>query len=233
MGGRSRKKPSSESLEIEDYLPRKKGRFWFPHHTQEHPMCCAPASVRMLAEWLTGKLYTENAVAKAIGWKGSYRGTLAHRRRLVSFLEGLGGKASWAWWWKSELPHDPERDEELRDQLMMTKADPVVAMCLVSLYRCTSRLSYTNLAPVNVGHWILVRSVRTVSTEMDAEQRSSAPGDRRTHVAVVHDPAFTEPYFETWDSLSGRVIDSALVVRRRRLSSRDARDDARTPRRHS
>ncbi len=206
-------------LESEDQLPRSPDLYWFPHHTQEHGMSCAPACARMIAEWMTKRLWTEKVVAKAIGWNGSYRPSYAQKKKLTAFVHRTGGRGRWAWSHCSFEERNLENERALRDDLLLDKKAKRpkmrVAMLLVAAYRCNARLAHTALTPVNVGHWLIARSIRRVSTELDSEVRASTAGTPMVDLAVVHDPAFTEPYFETWDSLCGRVIDSAFVIEKR------------------
>jgi len=206
-------------LELEDQLPRAPDRYWFPHHTQEHGMSCAPACARMIAEWLTKKLWLEKDVAKAIGWNGSFRPSYPQRRKLNDFVRRVSGTGRWAWCHSSVEGRDAGNEAMLRDDLAIDpkKKRPKmrVAMLLVAAYRCNARLAQTPMIPVNVGHWLIARSIRRVSAELDSEVRAKTPGTPMLDLALVNDPAFAEPYFETWDSLCGRVIDSAFVVERR------------------
>src|SRR5688572_21919097 len=156
-------------LEFEDQLPRSPDLFWFPQHTQEHGMTCAPACARMIAEWLAKELWTEKEVAKAIGWNGSYRPSYVQRRRLTDFLRRVGGKSRWAWSHCSIEARHPENERLLRDELVIDRAAKRpkmrVAMLLVAAYRCNARIAHTSMIPVNVGHWLIARSIRRVSTE--------------------------------------------------------------------
>jgi hypothetical protein len=211
-------------LEVEDQLPKLRDDLWFPHHTQEHSFGCGPACVRMIAEWLTGRLWKEKDVAERIGWRGHFRPSPLQRKKTAAFLGRIGAKVDWRFCWRGADEIDIPAETALRDLLDVDARATAVAMLHVASYRCNARLAQTRQVPVNFGHWIVVRAIRKVSPDMDSEVRAHPPKKGRTvHLAVVDDPAFTEARFEPWESISAQVIDSALVVcrkpRDRRLSS--------------
>lgn len=214
----------AERLETEDQLPKLPDDLWFPHHTQEHGMACAPACVRMIAEWVTGRCWKEKEIADRIGWRGHFRPNPTQRARLTTFLRRIGARAEWRFCYCGGDDVDVAAETALRDRLDVDAAPPAVAMLHIASYRCNARLAQTRQVPVNFGHWIIARAIRRVSPEMDSEVRARPPKSGRiVHLAVVDDPAYTEARFEPWGSISAQVIDTALVVTRRPRPARRGR----------
>jgi len=204
---------SAARLEAEDQLPRLRDDLWFPHHLQEHPMACGPACVRMIAEWVTGRLWKEKDIGEHIGWRGHFRPTPAQRRRTLTFLSRIGAKADFRFCYRGADEIDVAKEAALRDELDLDARTPAIAMLHIASYRCNARLAQTRQVPVNFGHWIIVRAIRRVSPDMDGEVRAHPPKKGRiVRLAVVDDPAYVEARFEPWDSISAQVIDTALVV---------------------
>lgn len=204
-------------LEAEDQLPKLRDDLWFPHHTQEHSMACGPACLRMIAEWVTGRLWKEKDVAERVGWRGHFRPNPTQRKKTLAFLSRIGADASFSFCWRGADEVDLAAEAALRDELDIDARSPAVAMLHVASYRCNARLAQTRQIPVNFGHWILARAIRKVSPDMDSEVRAHPPKKGRiVHLAVVDDPAYTEARFEPWDSISAQVIDTALVVRKKK-----------------
>lgn len=212
---------SAGRLETEDALPKLRDDLWFPHHVQEHAFACGPACLRMIAEWITGRLWKEKDVADRIGWRGHFRPSPTQRTKTSAFLSRIGAKADWRFCWKGADEIDLPAETAIRDILAIDARTPAIAMLHVASYRCNARLAQTRQVPVNFGHWIVVRAVRKVSPDMDADVRAHPPKKGRVvHLAVIDDPAYTEARFEPWDSISAQVIDTALVVTRRSRSRR-------------
>lgn len=212
---------TAAELEAEDQLPKLRDDLWFPHHIQEHWMACGPACLRMIAEWVTGRLWKEKDVAARIGWRGHFRPSPAQRRKTTAFLSRIGAKADWRFCYRGADEIDLAAEGTVRDLLDVDSRTPAIAMLHIASYRCNARLAQTRQVPVNFGHWIVARAIRKVSPDMDSEVRAHPPKKGRlVHLAVVDDPAFTEARFEPWDSISAQVIDTALLVtkkpRRRR-----------------
>lgn len=208
---------SAARLEAEDQLPRLRDDLWFPHHTQEHSMACGPACLRMIAEWVTGKLWKETAVAERIGWRGHYRPNPTQRKKTSAFLSRIGAKAEWRFCYRGADEVDLAAEAAVRDVLDIHARTTAIAMLHIASYRCNARLAQTRQVPVNFGHWIVVRAIRKVSPDMDSEVRAHPPKKGRiVHLAVVEDPAFTEARFEPWESISAQVIDTALLVTKRK-----------------
>jgi hypothetical protein len=221
---------TAASLEAEDQLPKLADDLWFPHHVQEHPMACGPACLRMIAEWVTGRLWKEKVVAERVGWRGHFRPSPTQRKTTLAFLSRIGADASFRFCYRGADPIDAPAEAVVRDLLDVGDPAPrgaarlrrigdvgarapAVAMLHIASYRCNARLAQTRQIPVNFGHWIVVRAIRKVSPDMDSEVRAHPPKKGRiVHLAVVDDPAFTEARFEPWESISGQVIDTALVV---------------------
>jgi hypothetical protein len=200
-------------LELEDQLPKLRDDLWFPHHTQEHSFACGPACLRMIAEWVTGRLWKEKEVAERIGWRGHFRPTPLQRRKTSAFLSRIGANGDWRFCWRGADAIDLPAESTVRDRLHVDAPTTAIAMLHVASYRCNARLAQTRQVPVNFGHWIIVRAVRKVSPDMDSEVRAHPPKKGRVvHLAVVDDPAYSEARFEPWESISAQVIDTALVV---------------------
>ena len=211
----------AERLEAEDQLPKLRDDLWFPHHTQEHSFACGPACVRMIAEWLTGKCWKEKDVADRIGWRGHFRPNPSQKQRTTAFLRRIGGEVDWRFCYRGGDEPDVTAEAELRDALDVDAGVMSIAMVHIAAYRCNARLAQTRQIPVNFGHWIIARGIRRVSADMDSEVRARPPKSGRTvDLAVVDDPAYTEARFEPWASISAQVIDTALLVRRRRKPRR-------------
>lgn len=214
-------RPPAERLEAEDQLPRLPDDLWFPHHTQEHSMACGPACLRMIAEWLTGRCWKEKDVGDRIGWHSHYRPSPMQKTKTTAFLRRLGAHVDWRFCYRGADDIDVPAETAVRDLIDVDARVPAVAMLHVASYRCNARLAQTRQVPVNFGHWIVVRAIRKVSPDMDVEVRAHPPKKGRiVHLAVVDDPAYTEARFEPWESISAQVIDTALVVTRKKRSRR-------------
>ena len=132
---------SAGRLELEDQLPKLRDDLWFPHHIQEHYFACGPACVRMIAEWVTGRLWKEKDVAQRIGWRGHFRPTPLQRRKTSAFLSRIGARADWRFCWRGADEIDLPAETAVRDLLDVDARTPAVAMLHVASYRCNARLA--------------------------------------------------------------------------------------------
>jgi hypothetical protein len=181
----------------------------------------------MIAEWLSGRCWSEKAICKAVGWNGSFRPSVVQQKMTTAFIRRLGGHAEWPFAWRAGDGRDLGTEGALRNVLGMERGESTVAMLLVSSYRSTARMAHTTQIPVNLGHWEVVRSIRKVSPDLDSEARAKPlKKGHAIDLAVVHDPSCSEPRFEPWESIAAQIIDSALVVTKKapRRRARPAAD---------